>query len=317
MRAEPKFSLRECLLEDCDPVELASHRFDTVFCVNVLEHIEDDVAALATFKRVVQPGGHVLVWVPAVPAAYGPLDAELGHHRRYTKRVAGTGVHARRAGDRVAALHQPDRPDRLDVQRARRQVHDPQPAADQAVRNAGRAVGAPARPADSSPAGPVPGCRRPTHALDGRARRRPRQPRRWPAGSDSGARLASWWAWPSALASSVRRRASPRACPTRPHAGRVGGRRRHLALRRAVGGRAFGRHAAHRWLVCLPARGLGTAPGVPVRLGAADPAARRGHRRDRRRVRRILPAGPSAWTAWPIRWRPGSSASRPSWWPRP
>ena len=43
MRAEPKFSLRECLLEDCDPVELASHRFDTVFCVNVLEHIEDDV----------------------------------------------------------------------------------------------------------------------------------------------------------------------------------------------------------------------------------------------------------------------------------
>ena len=86
MRAEPKFSLRECLLEDCDPAELASHRFDTVFCVNVLEHIHDDVGALATFTRVVQPGGHVLVWVPAVPTAYGPLDAELGHHRRYTKR---------------------------------------------------------------------------------------------------------------------------------------------------------------------------------------------------------------------------------------
>ena len=86
MRAEPRFSLRECLLEDCDPVELASHHFDTVFCVNVLEHIEDDIAALSTFKRVIQPDGHVLVWVPAVPAAYGPLDAELGHHRRYTKR---------------------------------------------------------------------------------------------------------------------------------------------------------------------------------------------------------------------------------------
>jgi len=56
-----------------------------VFCVNVLEHIEDDAAALATFRNVVQPGGHVLIWVPAVPAAYGPLDAELGHHRRYTK----------------------------------------------------------------------------------------------------------------------------------------------------------------------------------------------------------------------------------------
>ena len=95
MRAEAKFSLRECLLEDCDPAELASHRFDTVFCVNVLEHIHDDVGALTTFTRVVQPGGHVLVWVPAVPAAYGPLDAELGHHRRYTKRsLAQAFTHA-------------------------------------------------------------------------------------------------------------------------------------------------------------------------------------------------------------------------------
>ena len=171
MQAEPKFSLRECLLEECDPVELSSHRFDTVFCVNVLEHIEDDAAALATFTRVVQPGGHVLIWVPAMPAAYGPLDAELGHHRRYTKRVPVAGVHAREAGDRVAALHQPDRARRLDVQRARRQVHDPQPVADQAVRNAGRPLGTPARQADSSTGGPVPGCRRPTHALMAAPRR--------------------------------------------------------------------------------------------------------------------------------------------------
>jgi cyclopropane fatty-acyl-phospholipid synthase-like methyltransferase len=81
----PRFTMRTTLLEDCDPVELASHRFDTVFCVNVLEHIEDDIAALRTFEQVIVPGGHVLIWVPAVQAAYGPLDAELGHHRRYTK----------------------------------------------------------------------------------------------------------------------------------------------------------------------------------------------------------------------------------------
>jgi SAM-dependent methyltransferase len=102
MRGEPKFSLRECLLEECDPAELASHRFDTVFCVNVLEHIEDDTAALATFRRVVEPGGHVLVWVPAVPAAYGPLDAELGHHRRYTKPSLGGAFEA--AGLRLVSL---------------------------------------------------------------------------------------------------------------------------------------------------------------------------------------------------------------------
>jgi 2-polyprenyl-3-methyl-5-hydroxy-6-metoxy-1,4-benzoquinol methylase len=102
MRGESRFQLRECLIEDCDPLELASHRFDTVFCVNVLEHIEDDGAALATFERVVQPGGHVLVWVPAVPAAYGPLDAELGHHRRYTK--ASLGRAFTRAGLEIVSL---------------------------------------------------------------------------------------------------------------------------------------------------------------------------------------------------------------------
>jgi 2-polyprenyl-3-methyl-5-hydroxy-6-metoxy-1,4-benzoquinol methylase len=87
MQSDPRFSYRVCHIEECDPLELAARRFDTVFCSNVLEHIEDDVAALATFKDVLSPGGRVLIFVPAVPSAYGPLDAELGHHRRYSKRT--------------------------------------------------------------------------------------------------------------------------------------------------------------------------------------------------------------------------------------
>jgi 2-polyprenyl-3-methyl-5-hydroxy-6-metoxy-1,4-benzoquinol methylase len=83
--AHPRFTMHECLIEQCDPAELAAHRFDTVYCSNVLEHIEDDVAALKTFKSAIVPGGKVLIFVPAVQAAYGPLDAELGHHRRYSK----------------------------------------------------------------------------------------------------------------------------------------------------------------------------------------------------------------------------------------
>jgi SAM-dependent methyltransferase len=85
MRGHPRFVLRVSNLEDCDRAELASHRFDTVVCVNVLEHIEDDAGALRMFKDVLVPNGRVLIFVPAVPAAYGPLDAELGHHRRYSK----------------------------------------------------------------------------------------------------------------------------------------------------------------------------------------------------------------------------------------
>ena len=94
MREEPKFSLRACHLEDCDPAELAAHRFDTVYCVNVLEHIHDDVAALRTFRDVILPEGRVLIFVPAVQAAYGPLDAELGHHRRYSKPTLARAFHA-------------------------------------------------------------------------------------------------------------------------------------------------------------------------------------------------------------------------------
>ena len=89
MRHEPKFSLRACHLEECDIDELRSHRFDTVYCVNVLEHIEADVAALHMFRDAIVPDGHVLIFVPAVAAAYGPLDAELGHHRRYSKATLG------------------------------------------------------------------------------------------------------------------------------------------------------------------------------------------------------------------------------------
>jgi len=85
MRGHPRFVLHACHLEECDRTELARQRFDTVVCVNVLEHIADDAGALRTFKDVLIPEGRVLIFVPAVQTAYGPLDAELGHYRRYSK----------------------------------------------------------------------------------------------------------------------------------------------------------------------------------------------------------------------------------------
>lgn len=87
MRSEPKFRMELRHLEECDADELHRQQLDTVYCVNVLEHIEDDVAALRTFQDVIVRGGHVLIYVPAFQSAYGPLDAELGHHRRYSKRT--------------------------------------------------------------------------------------------------------------------------------------------------------------------------------------------------------------------------------------
>jgi SAM-dependent methyltransferase len=83
----PGFTLHDCHLEECDRHELIAERFDTILCVNVLEHIEDDEAALRGFAEIAAPAhGHVLIFVPAVEAAYGRLDAGLGHHRRYSRR---------------------------------------------------------------------------------------------------------------------------------------------------------------------------------------------------------------------------------------
>ncbi len=59
-------------------------RFDSVLMVNVLEHIADDVKALRGLSRLLVPGGSVVVYVPALNGLYGPLDAKIGHYRRYS-----------------------------------------------------------------------------------------------------------------------------------------------------------------------------------------------------------------------------------------
>jgi len=66
-----------------DWAALARRGFDTIVLSNVLEHIEDDGAAIQTFARILPPGGRLLVYVPALPALFGSLDEGVGHHRRY------------------------------------------------------------------------------------------------------------------------------------------------------------------------------------------------------------------------------------------
>jgi SAM-dependent methyltransferase len=71
--------------------------FDVVCAFEVLEHIEDDRAALAGWLRHVRPGGWLLVSVPAGRDRFGPTDLKAGHVRRYdrsdlTKVLTGAGL---------------------------------------------------------------------------------------------------------------------------------------------------------------------------------------------------------------------------------
>lgn len=59
---------------------------DSICMVNVLEHIEDDADALRSLHAILKDGGHLCVFVPALPFLYSKLDRIFGHHRRYVKR---------------------------------------------------------------------------------------------------------------------------------------------------------------------------------------------------------------------------------------
>lgn len=61
--------------------------FDTILCVNVLEHIEDDATAIRRMDQILAADGHTLILVPAHQWLYGEYDRLDGHYRRYNKRM--------------------------------------------------------------------------------------------------------------------------------------------------------------------------------------------------------------------------------------
>ena len=61
--------------------------FDLAVCLDVIEHIEDDVAALRELYRVVAPDGTLLVTVPAYQWLWSEHDVINHHQRRYKRRT--------------------------------------------------------------------------------------------------------------------------------------------------------------------------------------------------------------------------------------
>ncbi len=57
---------------------------NSAFALNVLEHIEDDVAALNNIYDMLEPGGRFVLLVPAHKFLYNCIDKDAGHFRRYT-----------------------------------------------------------------------------------------------------------------------------------------------------------------------------------------------------------------------------------------
>jgi SAM-dependent methyltransferase len=62
---------------------LFSTSVDAIVLLNVLEHIEDDFAAVQQTFRILRPGGIAVIEVPAGPHLYDVYDKQLMHYRRY------------------------------------------------------------------------------------------------------------------------------------------------------------------------------------------------------------------------------------------
>jgi len=63
---------------------LGEEKYDTILCVNVLEHIEEQKKALLNMLNVLEFGGYLLIFVPAHMSLYCKLDKMAGHFRRYS-----------------------------------------------------------------------------------------------------------------------------------------------------------------------------------------------------------------------------------------
>jgi SAM-dependent methyltransferase len=68
------------------PAAFVADPFDSVVCLNVLEHIENDLFALAQMRDSLAPGGKLALLVPAHQFLYGEFDRAVGHFRRYERR---------------------------------------------------------------------------------------------------------------------------------------------------------------------------------------------------------------------------------------
>ncbi len=66
--------------------DLKQEGFDTITCINVLEHIEDDKKALQNMLDILLPGGRLLLYVPALQFLFGSVDKNILHYRRYNKK---------------------------------------------------------------------------------------------------------------------------------------------------------------------------------------------------------------------------------------
>jgi SAM-dependent methyltransferase len=77
---------RHRVVSGAETLPFADGSFEAVVALDVLEHLDDDLAAAREIRRVLKPGGAAVIFVPALDILWGQNDVMSHHRRRYTKK---------------------------------------------------------------------------------------------------------------------------------------------------------------------------------------------------------------------------------------
>jgi glycosyltransferase involved in cell wall biosynthesis len=84
----PNVEVRRINPESAQDLAGMEERFDTVFCINILEYPQDPALVLNAIRPALKPQGRLVALVPQCPALFGALDRAMGHRRRFTAESA-------------------------------------------------------------------------------------------------------------------------------------------------------------------------------------------------------------------------------------
>ena len=85
-----KKGIKNVLVMDAKKTNFSDGQFDAIISSDILEHIEDDWAALKNWNRILKNNGKLVLFVPAFKSLWSEHDAINHHHRRYSKKELTT-----------------------------------------------------------------------------------------------------------------------------------------------------------------------------------------------------------------------------------
>ena len=84
--------LTNTFVMDATSPKLPANTYDLIIASDLLEHLAEDAKAIASWHRLLKPGGRIILFVPAFPFLYGHHDKVNHHQRRYTKKTLRTVI---------------------------------------------------------------------------------------------------------------------------------------------------------------------------------------------------------------------------------